>query len=88
MGVDPTAAMMQEHNEILNQSIMIELSFDEEDATSSSVSPLLAILAGYLSKHEYREEATIFPIWIGAINKAPEVAKAALFQQVLATLAD
>ena len=31
MGVDPTAAMMQEHNEILNQSIMIELSFDEEE---------------------------------------------------------
>jgi iron-sulfur cluster repair protein YtfE (RIC family) len=88
MGVDPTAAMMQEHNEILNQSIMIELSFDEEDATSTSVSPLLAILAGYLSKHEYREEATIFPIWIGAINKAPEAARAALFQQVLATLAD
>ena len=88
MGVDPTAAMMQEHNEILNQSIMIELSFDEEDATASSVSPLLAILAGYLSKHEYREEATIFPIWIGAINKAPEAAKAALFQQVLAILAD
>jgi hypothetical protein len=49
---------------------------------------LLAILAGYLSKHEYREEATIFPIWIGAINKAPEAAKAALFQQVLAILAD
>jgi hemerythrin len=88
MGVDPTAAMMQEHNEILNQSIMIELSFDEEDATSTSVSPLLAILAGYLSKHEYREEATIFPIWIGAINKVPEAARAALFQQVLATLAD
>ncbi|WP_162084971.1 hemerythrin domain-containing protein [Sulfuriferula nivalis] len=88
MGIDPTAAMMQEHNEILNQSIMIELSFDEDDATSTSVSPLLAILAGYLSKHEYREEATIFPIWIGAINKAPEAVKAALFQQVLATLAD
>ena len=86
MGQDPTAAMMQEHNEILNQSVMIELSFEETDATPASISPLLAILAGYLSKHEYREEASLFPIWTGAINKAPEAARSALFAQVMATL--
>ncbi|MDR3393127.1 MAG: hemerythrin domain-containing protein [Sulfuriferula sp.] len=86
LGQDPTAAMMQEHNEILNQSIMIESSFEEDDASSSSISPLLAILAGYLSKHEYREESTVFPIWTGAINQAPADARAALFAQVLATL--
>lgn len=86
LGQDPSAAMMQEHNEIMNQSAMIELSFEETDATSSSISPLLAILAGYLSKHEYREEASLFPIWTGAINKASDAARSALFTQVMATL--
>lgn len=86
MGQDPTAAMMQEHNEILQQSVMIESGFEEIDATPGSVSPLLAILAGYLSKHEYREEASLFPIWTGAINQAPESARLALFKQVMAIL--
>lgn len=83
---DPSAAMMQEHNEILNQSMMIESSFEEADASAASVSPLLAILAGYLSKHEQREETTLFPLWTGALNKAPEQARAALFEKAIETL--
>lgn len=86
MGQDPNAAMMQEHNEILNQSVMIETSFEEEDASPASIGPLLAILAGYLSKHEQREEAALFPIWTGALNKAPEQARAALLARVLEIL--
>lgn len=85
-GLDPSAAMMQEHNEILNQSVMIESSFEEADASAASVGPLLAILAGYLSKHEQREETTLFPLWTGALNKAPEQASAALFEKVVETL--
>lgn len=87
-GFDPSAAMMQEHNEILNQSVMIEASFEEDDATSASVGPLLAILAGYLSKHEQREEATLFPLWTGALNKAPEHARTALFNNVMKVFGD
>ncbi|BBP04832.1 hypothetical protein TPL01_12430 [Sulfuriferula plumbiphila] len=87
-GLDPSAAMVQEHNEILNQSVMIEASFEEQDASNTSVGPLLAILAGYLSKHEQREEATLFPVWTGALNKAPEQARTALFNKVMETLRD
>jgi len=87
-GFDPSAAMVQEHNEILNQSVMIEASFEEADASSASVGPLLAILAGYLSKHEQREEVTLFPVWTGALNKAPEQARTALFNKVMEILQD
>lgn len=87
-GFDPSAAMMQEHNEILNQSVMIEAGFEEADASSASVGPLLAILAGYLSKHEQREEVTLFPVWTGALNKAPEQARTALFNKVMEILQD
>ncbi len=87
-GFDPSAAMVQEHNEIMNQSGMIEASFEEADASSASVGPLLAILAGYLSKHEQREEATLFPVWTGALNKAPEQTRTVLFNKVMETLRD
>lgn len=87
-GFDPSAAMIQEHEEILNQSVMIETSFEEMDASSASVGPLLAILAGYLSKHEQREEVTLFPLWTGALNKAPEEARTALFNKVMEILKD
>ena len=87
-GQDPTAAMRVEHNEILNQTLMIESSFDEPDASALSISPLLAILAGYLSKHEQREELTLFPIWSSAILHAPEPARADLFARVLTILED
>jgi hypothetical protein len=82
MGIDPTAAMMAEHREILNQSAMICLGFEESDATIASVSPLLAILAGYLSKHEQREELSLFPIWTRALANAPQAARDALFERV------
>ncbi|MDP2026505.1 hemerythrin domain-containing protein [Sulfuriferula sp.] len=85
-GFDPTAAMLQEHAEILNQSVMIELSFEETDASSASIAPLLAILAGYFSKHEQREETTLFPVWTGALNKVSEEARKALLVRVLGVL--
>ena len=87
MGQDPTAAMMTEHNEILRQVVVIESSYDESDASMQNISPLLAILAGYLSKHEQREELTLFPIWTSAIQHAPGTAQTDLFARVMATLA-
>jgi hypothetical protein len=38
------------------------------------------------SKHEQREETTLFPVWTGALNKAPEAARAALLVRVLGVL--
>ena len=84
--VDPTAAMMGEHDEILAQSAMIAASYAEPDATASSISPLLAILAGYLSKHEQREELSLFPIWTSAIQHAPEAARNDLFARTMTIL--
>ncbi|MHB1676547.1 MAG: hemerythrin domain-containing protein [Sulfuriferula sp.] len=86
LGQDPTSAMIIEHNEILKQSAMIAAGFEEPGAGASSVSPLLAILAGYLSKHEQREELSLFPIWTSAISHAPESARAELFARVMAIL--
>lgn len=85
-GVDPSQAMIAEHNEILGQSAMIETAFAETDASTASVSPLLAILAGYLSKHEMREELTLLPIWQRALAHAPVDAVASLFARVLTQL--
>ena len=83
MGGDLSATMVADHHEILQQSAMILAAFDEPDADASSVSPLLAILAGYLSKHEIREELSVFPIWSGALSRAPESARSVLFERVL-----
>ncbi|MDA8224542.1 MAG: hemerythrin domain-containing protein [Betaproteobacteria bacterium] len=85
-GVDPSAAMIDEHREILAQSAMILAAFEETDASAASVSPLLAILAGYLSKHEVREEMTLFPIWQRALSHAPQPDRSALFERVLTQL--
>jgi hypothetical protein len=86
-GFDPSAAMLAEHQEILAQTVMIELAFEEPDAGTASISPLLAILAGYLSKHELREESVMFPIWRGALARAGETAQHSLLEKTLAALA-
>lgn len=85
-GVDPSAAMMAEHDEILAQSTMILSAFAEQDASIASVSPLLAILAGYLAKHEIREELTLLPVWQRALAHAPATAINNLFERVLTQL--
>ena len=71
-GNDPTFAMLQEHEEILIQTLRIESCFVEKLMPApADVAPLLAILAGYLSKHEAREETLLFPLWQAALKKAP-----------------
>lgn len=86
-GESPSADMLQEHGEILAQARMIEATFAEADCSAASVGPLLAILAGYLSKHEQREEEGLYPLWQGALARAPEAARAALLQRTLEILA-
>lgn len=85
-GVSPNEALVAEHNEILYQSTLIELAFADTSAEVSTVSPLLAILAGYLSKHELREESVMLPIWSQALSRAPQAMQDALFAKVLKLL--
>lgn len=35
------------------------------------------------SEHEIREELSVFPIWSGALSRAPESAHSVLFERVL-----
>ena len=71
-GNDPTSAMLQEHEDILIQTLTIISCFEEKlTPNPGDVAPLLAILAGYLSKHEAREETLLFPLWQAALKKAP-----------------
>ena len=85
-GESPSVDMLQEHGEILVQARMIEATFAEADCSAASVGPLLAILAGYLAKHEQREEERLYPLWQGALARAPEAARAALLQRTLEIL--
>ncbi len=86
LGVNPSDALVQEHSEILHQSTLIELAFADPGSQVSTVSPLLAILAGYLSKHELREELVMFPIWKQALSRAPQAMQDALLARILKLL--
>lgn len=85
-GVNPSEALVQEHSEILHQSTLIELEFADPGSQVSTVSPLLAILAGYLSKHELREELVMLPIWKQALSRAPQAMQDALLARILKLL--
>ena len=87
LGADPAAEMVLEHGEIRDQARMIAASFAEADRDANGIAALLAILAGYLAKHEQREEERVFPLWRGALARAPEEARQALFRRALEILA-
>lgn len=86
-GTNPAAEMVQEHGEIRDQAHLIAASFAEPDRDADGIAALLAILAGYLAKHEQREEERVFPLWQGALTHAPERARHDLFRRVLEILA-
>ena len=86
-GANPVAEMVREHGEILDQARMIAAGFAEEERDADTLGALLAILAGYLAKHEQREEAQVFPLWQGALARASERDREALLKRVLEILA-
>lgn len=86
LGDDPTSIMLREHADILAQAEMIATSFAAAPVASYEVAPLMAILAGVLAKHEYREEANLFPHWRAALHQAPPEAQRALLARVQAVL--
>ncbi|MFN2348558.1 MAG: hemerythrin domain-containing protein [Thioalkalivibrio sp.] len=71
-GQDPTSVMLREHEEILEQTAMLESSFDEGVEAAWEVAPFFALISGALAKHEGREEANLFPHWARVLRSLPD----------------
>jgi len=67
---DPTSAMLNEHDNILNELAQIRELLALGDA--GMVAPLMAILSGTLAKHEGREENHLFPQWRARLKQEPD----------------
>lgn len=78
-GAGHVEIMLREHDEILRQLAEVEaLAAGSEAPDAWEVEPFVAILSGTLAKHEYREEANIFPVWEAAIARLPQAERDAL----------
>ena len=62
-GDDPTSIMLHEHQQILEQTVMMEELIDSGMGDAGMLAPFFAMLSGQLAKHEYREEENLFPHW-------------------------
>lgn len=75
-------AMVADHRDILAQAEMIDACFGELEPEAALIGPLMAILAGMLSKHELREESQVFPYWHGAFGRLDANERAAWLDRV------
>lgn len=73
-GQDPTSIMLREHDEILDQTVMLEHEFAEGVDEAWAVAPFFALISGALAKHEGREEQNLFPHWSRALRERPDEA--------------
>ncbi len=71
-GQDPTSVMLREHDEILEQTTMLEHEFAEGVDQAWAVAPFFALISGALAKHEGREEQNLFPRWSRALRTRPD----------------
>jgi uncharacterized protein (DUF2249 family) len=85
-GQDPTSIMLREHDQILEQTAMLEHEFSEGVDAAWAVAPFFALISGALAKHEGREEQNLFPHWSRTLRERPDAA-AELFEQARSTLA-
>lgn len=85
-GDDPLSIMLREHREILSQLALIEVCFEEGQASEAGA--FCAILSGTLAKHEYREENNLFPLWDAALKKLPETQARELLEAVRLALTE
>ncbi len=86
-GVGHVEIMLREHEEILRQLAEVEALFAGDAPEAWEVEPFIAILSGTLAKHEYREEANLFPVWEAAVARLPDAERAALEARAAARLA-
>lgn len=86
-GDDPVSIMLREHEEILQQTVMIEELFEEGLGDAGMLAPFFALISGQLAKHEGREENNLFPHWQRLLkNLAGE--EEALFAQARGKIGD
>lgn len=71
-GQDPTSVMLREHEEILEQTALLEGFFNEGVEAAWEVAPFFALISGALAKHEGREESNLFPHWSRALRALPD----------------
>jgi uncharacterized protein (DUF2249 family) len=81
-GSDPLSIMLREHEEILNQLMVIEAYFAEGIPQPAEVDAFFAILSGTLAKHEYREENHLFPLWSALLHREEHQSQQELLAQV------
>jgi uncharacterized protein (DUF2249 family) len=77
-GLDPTSAMLREHEEILAQVTALETRFVAAPPDSVEVIPVLSAFSATLARHEAHEEREVLPQWERAIAKAPRCRRDAL----------
>jgi hypothetical protein len=86
-GTDHVAVMRREHDEILAQLAEVESALGADAPEAWEVEPFVAILSGTLAKHEYREEANLFPHWQAALARLGPERRDALLAAVQSALA-
>ncbi len=82
---NPVATMLREHEDIVKQTKIIEELFHEAAPDPAEAEIWFGLLAAALSKHEYREETRLFPLWDTLLSRNPDADT--LIQQVRAGLA-
>jgi uncharacterized protein (DUF2249 family) len=71
-GQDPTSVMLHEHDQILEQTALLERQFEEGVDAAWEVAPFFALISGAMAKHEGREESNLFPHWSRALRALPD----------------
>ncbi|WP_018649333.1 MULTISPECIES: hemerythrin domain-containing protein [unclassified Thioalkalivibrio] len=71
---DPVTIMLREHDEILEQTALLEHEFQEGVDEAWMVAPFFALISGALAKHESREEQNVFPNWGRRLRHEPDLA--------------
>lgn len=71
---DPTSVMLREHDDILQQTVIIEDLFANDELDASEIVIWLGLLEASLSKHEGREETRLFPLWDARLLQQPDAA--------------
>lgn len=85
-GAGHVEIMRREHDEILRQLGEVEAQFAGALPEPWEVEPFIAILSGTLAKHEYREEANLFPVWDAALARMPAAERADLERRAVERL--
>ncbi len=74
-GDDPISIMLHEHDEIIDQIVLIEEMLTEDIDDAGMLAPFFAIVSGQLAKHEWREENNLFPVWMRILKQDANIAE-------------